>query len=181
MQSAKSSQVAQEIEDKNKPITELSYNGKSYKLRRFGFKTFTSPAIKLYEAYQKYCEDFGADIQAEIKKEIFKRPELLPMINITQVAGDVTNLSPKQLMSLHKILLKEEDFFMRALDYQAKNERAKEIFLTTGLYSKQICDCLFEKCDIDHSDEALDKLNIEEFNKYMTFMKGCLDFFLHLL
>ena len=79
-----------------------------------------------------------------------------------------------------KELLKNPELAIVASKLEKNNDEATEVFLLTDDNAKQICDILFEDCDVNHSDEHLDSLSFKEFRHYVEFVKECFRFFLKL-
>jgi len=151
------------------------YDIHKYTLRKASFKYHTLKAKQIISRYEEFSKPYVEKEQLEIQKLYSVNPEMFEGISQDDIEQSTTIYLKKI-----KELLKNPELAIVASKLEKNNDEATEVFLLTDDNAKQICDILFEDCDVNHSDEHLDSLSFKEFRHYVEFVKECFRFFLKL-
>ena len=124
-------------------------NEKQFKVRTKTFKPYRVKAISLFLKYEQFMRTNG---QSDL------RPIATALLQGKITQKDVDDRTEAFVEIVEKMLY--------------ENMPVRELFLLEN--GKELCDVVFEDCNIEHKDEW----ESDEYNTYMTFLQEVLGFFL---
>jgi len=124
-------------------------NEKQFKVRTKTFKPYRVKAISLFLKYEQFIKGYDVSDTNAIAKALFQG-------KITK--EDLENRTEAFYDIVHEMIY--------------DNKPVRELFLLEN--GKELCDVVFEDCNIEHRDEW----ESGEYDTYMTFLQEVLSFFL---
>jgi len=137
-------------------------------------------ALQLNKRYVNVLSNFTYEAKNELNKLLITNKDFLKEYfkekNVTP--EDVKTQSETFLKAMEKVVLEKPEFIPSGENLSNFQDLAIETLLLEEENAQLLTDILFENCDINHSNEIVNKMDFQEYGEYSNFLKRCFYFFL---